>query len=160
QVRIAAIGALGRVGDASCLTSLLDIALEEDTELVESAKAALGDLPGDKVDREIISRLGQAQGKIYPLLLEVVGQRRIEAVPGLLKAGENPEKFARSPALPALGATVALDRLAVLIAQVVKPRFAEDAKVAQQALMTASIRMPDREGCAGQLAAAVDRASS
>jgi HEAT repeat protein len=159
-VRLAAIGALARVGDATCLSPLLDIALESDDDLVQSAKAALGALPGEKVDKEIVARLSKAQGKIYPLLIEVVGQRRIDAVADLLKAVENSDKTVRSAALTALGATVDLDRLSVLIAQVVKPKFAEDAKTAQQALMTASIRMPDREGCAGQLAAAADRASS
>src|SRR5262245_38570162 len=160
QVRVAAIGALGRVGDATCLSPLLDIAGESDDELVKSAKSALGELPGDKIDKEIVSRLSKAQGKIYPLLIEVVGQRRIDAIADLLKAVDHSDKAVRSAALTALGATVDLDRLSVLIAQVLKPKFAEDAKAAQQALMTASIRMPDREGCAGQLAGAVDRASS
>jgi HEAT repeat protein len=159
-VRLAAIGALGRVGDATCLSPLLDIAGESDDELVKSAKSALGELPGDKVDKEIVARLSKSEGKIYPLLIEVVGRRRIDAIADLLKAMEHSDKAVRGAALTALGATVDLDRLSVLITQVVKPKFAEDAKAAQQALMTASIRMPDREGCAGQLAAAVDRASS
>jgi HEAT repeat protein len=160
QVRLAAIGALGRVGDATCLSPLLDVAGEPDDELVKSAKNSLGELPGDNIDKEIVSRLSKAQGKIYPLLIEVVGQRRIDAIGDLLKAVDHSDKAVRSAALAALGATVDLDRLSVLIVQVVKPKFAEDAKAAQQALMTASIRMPDREGCAGQLASAVDRASS
>ena len=159
-VRLAAIGALGRVGDATCLSPLLDIAGESDDELVKSAKGALGELPGDKVDKEIVARLSKAQGKIYPLLIEVVGQRRIDAISDLLKAVDHSDKAVRGAALAALGSTVDLDRLSVLIVQVVKPKFAEDAKAAQQALMTASIRMPDREACAGQLASAVDRASS
>jgi HEAT repeat protein len=160
QVRLAAISALGRVGDATCLSPLLDIAGESDDELVKSAKTALGELPGDKIDKEIVARLSKAQGKIYPLLIEVVGQRRIDAIADLLKAVDHSDKDVRSAALAALGATVDLDRLSVLIVQVVKPKFAEDAKAAHQALMTASIRMPDREACAGQLASAVDRASS
>src|SRR5262249_46722047 len=109
---------------------------------------------------EIVARLSTAQGKIYPLLIEVVGQRRIDAIADLLKAMEHSDNAVRGAALTALGATVDLDRLSVLIAQVVKPKFAEDAKAAQQALLKASIRMPDREACAGQLAAAVDRAAS
>jgi HEAT repeat protein len=160
QVRLAAIGALGRVGDATCLSPLLDIALESDDDLVQSSKATLARLPGEKIDGEIVARLSKAQGKIYPLLIEVVGQRRIDAIADLLKAMEHSDKTVRGAALTALGATVDLDRLSVLITQVVKPKFAEDVKAAHQALMTASIRMPDREACAGQLAAAVDRASS
>jgi hypothetical protein len=72
---------------------------------------------------------------------------------------DHSDKEVRSAALTALGATVDLKRLPVLIAQVVKPKNADDAKVAQTALKTACIRMPDREGCAAELAAAVDRSA-
>jgi len=159
-VRLAAIGALGRVGDASCLSPLLEIALEEDDEVAASAKAALGDLPGENVDQDIIARLSKAKGKTYPLLIEVVGQRRIDAVADLVKAVGHADKTVRTAALTALGATVDLKRLSVLIAQVVKPAHDEDSEVAQQALKTACVRMPEREECAGELAASIDRTSS
>ena len=72
----------GRVGDASCLSPLLEIAIESDAELVQTAKAALADLPGEKVDKDIVARLAKAEGKMYLLLIELVGQRRIDAVDG------------------------------------------------------------------------------
>lgn len=156
-VRIAAIGALGRLGDASTLSPLVEIALGSDPEVVQSAKTALADLPGEKVDREIAARLSKAEGKSYPLLIELVGQRRIDAVPDLVKAVDNSDKTVRSAALTALGAVVDLKRLSVLISPVVKPRNADDAKVAELALKTACVRMPDREACADQLAMALER---
>jgi HEAT repeat protein len=157
-VRLAAIGALGRVGDASCLSPLLNIALESDADLVQTAKGALSDLPGDSVDKDIVSRLSKADGKMYPLLIELVGQRRIEAVSLLLKALDNSDRTVRRAALTSLGSTVPAKSLSVLIAQAVAPKFAEDAPVAQKALKEASVRMPDREACATELAAAFDRA--
>jgi HEAT repeat protein len=159
-VRLAAIGALGRVGDASCLSPLLEIAIDADADLVLSARTALGELPGEKVDAEIVARLSKAKGKIYPLLIELVGQRRIEAMSELLKALDNSDKVVRSAALTALGATVAPKGLTVLVSQVVSPRHVEDAAVAQQALRTASTRMPDREACAEELAMALERAQA
>ena len=36
-VRVAAVSALGRVGDASCLAPLLDIAIESDADLAQAA---------------------------------------------------------------------------------------------------------------------------
>jgi hypothetical protein len=48
----------------------------------------------------------------------------------------------------------------VLIAQVTAPKDSETAVLAQTALKTAAVRMPDREACAAQLAAAFDRAPS
>lgn len=159
QVRVAAIGALGRVGNASCLSPLLEIALESDADLVQTAKASLAELPGENVDQDILARLATAEGKVYPVLIELVGQRRIAAVEELVKALDHSDKTVRSAALTSLGTTVPAKKLSVLVSQVVAPKHAEDAPVAQQALKTASIRMPDREACAEELAAAMERSS-
>jgi HEAT repeat protein len=156
-VRLSAIGALRRVGDASCLSPLLDVSQESDAELAKAAKEALAELPGDKVDKEIVSRLAKADIKSYPLLLDLVGQRLIEADAALLKAADHTDKNVRSAAFIALGKTLTAKNLGQLIGQIVKPKRTEDAQVAQQALKTACIRMPDREACAEQLALALDR---
>jgi HEAT repeat protein len=157
QVRLAAISALGRVGDASCLSTLLDAALDADADLSQSAMGALAGLASEKVDAQIVALLPKAEGKSYPLLIELVGQRRIDAVPELLKALDDSDQVVRSAALTALGETVALNRLSILVSQVVAPKYSEDAQVAQQALKAASVRMPDREACAAELATALQR---
>ena len=156
-VRLAAISALSRVGDASSLTTLLEIAVDADEDLALAAKATLADLPGEKVDAKIAELLPNAKGKSYPLLIDLVGQRRIEATPALLKALNNADAKIRSSALVALGETVTLKDLSVLITQVASPKNADDAAVAQQALKAASVRMPDREACATELSAALGR---
>lgn len=156
-VRLAALGALGRVGDATCLSPLLAVALDADAELSQTAKSALAELPGENVNSEVLSRLAKAEGKLYPVLLALVGDRRIEAIPMLLKALDHSDSAVRSAALTSLGNTVPAKNLSVLIAQVVSPKHAADEAVAQQALKAASIRMPDREACATELAAALER---
>ncbi len=72
-VRLAALEALGRVGDASCLSPLLEIGVESDAAISQAAKAAAAELPAGKVDAEIVARLPAAHGKTLPLLLELVG---------------------------------------------------------------------------------------
>ncbi len=57
----------------------------------------------------------------------------------------------------ALGETVSLKQLSVLIDQVVSPKNNAEDTEAQKALKAASIRMADREACAQELPAAVDR---
>lgn len=160
EVRLSAIDALGRVGNVSCLASLLKIAVEENEELAKGSKETLAEIPGDDVNARIVALIPKAEGKTYPLLLQLVGERRIEAIPLLLKAVAHSDKDVRSAALIALGETVPLKSLSVLITQVVTPKFPEDAPVAQQALKAASIRMADREACATELSAAVERAST
>ena len=159
-VRLSAVDALARVGDVTCLNSLLKIAIDKDPELSAAAKATLAELPGDDVNAQIVALLPKAEGATYPLLIELVGKRRIEAVPQLLVALDNSTSSVRTAALVALGETVSLQQLSVLIDQVVAPKKSEDAEIAQKALKAASIRMADREACAKELSAAVDRVKS
>jgi len=156
-VRIAAVNALGRVGDASCLPPLLELALDSEPTLAQAAKAALAELPSAGVDKEVVARLAQADGKMYTLLIELVGNRRIDALADLLKALEHSDSAVRTAALTSLGYTVPAQNLRVLVSQFVAPKHAEDAPVAQQALKVACVRMPDREACATELTKAMER---
>jgi HEAT repeat protein len=157
-VRLAAIAALGRIGNASCLTILLGAALESDSELAQAARQALAKVPGQGVEQDLLARLDKAEGKMYAVLIELVGARRLDAMPALFKALDHSDRTVRSAALIAVGETVSARNLSALISRVVTPKYAEDAAVAQQALTAACIRMPDREACAAELAAAFDRA--
>jgi len=159
QVRLAAIAALGRVGDASCLAPLLEVALESDGELSTAAKEALVSLPGETVNKDIAAKLAKAEGKMYPLLIELVGQRQIEASEALLKALKHSDKEVRASALTSLGNTASQKYLSVLVNHVVKPTSPDDAPAAQAALKAAAIRMADRDACAAELTAALDRSS-
>ena len=159
-VRLSAINALARVGDASCLPELLKIAIETNAELAQAAKTSLADLPGDTVDTQVLTLLESSKGPMVPVLLELVAKRRIDAVPALLKMLNDSDATLRGIALTALGETIQLDQLSVLIDQAVAPKFAVDQASAQLALKAASVRMPDREACAAQLAAAFESDSS
>jgi HEAT repeat protein len=160
QVRISAIDALRRVGDQSCLAVLLQTATEDDGELASAAKATLAGLPGAKIDKEIASMLPNASDNLQPLLLHLIGQRRINAVDDVVAALGHSDPEIRSAALYALGETVALDDLPVLISQVISPKHPDDAESAQQALMVASVRMPDRDKCTTELVKAMNQAPS
>ncbi len=133
EVRLSAIDALRRVGDDSCLADLLKIAVDPDADLAQSAQATLADLPGANVDSRIVAMLPEAKANTYPLLLQLIGQRRIDALPDVLKALDHSDQAVRSAALVALGETVALDRLSLLIGQVVDPKHPEDVPVATRA---------------------------
>jgi HEAT repeat protein len=157
-VRIAAIDFIGRLGDATSLPTLLEVATDSDAELSQSAKAALAGLPGETVNAEIVALLPNAEGRTLPVLIELVGQRRIDATPALVKAVDHRDAAVRGAALTALGATVGLKELPVLVSQVVTPKNSEDAQVAARALRAACVRMPDREACAAAVTAAMPNA--
>ncbi|MDH3718527.1 MAG: HEAT repeat domain-containing protein, partial [Planctomycetota bacterium] len=156
--RIGAIGVLRNAGDPSAVPALLEIASDDDAEVAGTAQAALAAMAGKQIDAQITRRLDQAQGKTRAVLIQLVGQRRIDATPALLKAVDDPDALIRQAALTALGETIGQDNLSLLIAHVVSPQHAEDAPVAEKALRAACVRMPDGTACAAQLAAALAEA--
>jgi hypothetical protein len=85
----------------------------------------------------------------------VVSDRRIAAVPEMLRLVASPDPAVRGVAYEALGNVVDLGNLNVLIEQAVKPRDPGDAEAARKAVKQAAIRMADRDACADKLAAAV-----
>jgi len=158
EVRLSAIAALGRVGDTTCVSPLIAVASEQDPELIDAALTALADLPDQSISNDILAQIPKSKGKVLEVLLSVVGKRRIEATPLLVKATSDSDKSVRAAALKSLGETIPADGLAVLISQVVAPTYAEDAEVALLALKTAAVRMPDREACAGEIVKAMEKA--
>ncbi|MDZ4848168.1 MAG: HEAT repeat domain-containing protein [Pirellulaceae bacterium] len=159
DVRIAAMSAMSRFGNATCVEPILKIALEKDADLRSPAKEAIAAIPDDAVDKEVIARLPNATGDMQLFLIEVIGQRRIEATSELVKALESSDGSIRKASLEALGSTVPQKKISILIQQVVSPKVADDVAIAKQALETAAIRMPDREVCSAELAAAMTGAS-
>ncbi|TWU33697.1 HEAT repeat domain-containing protein [Novipirellula artificiosorum] len=159
NVRVAAIRALQSIGDVTCVNGLLQSATDEDSEVATAAKTALAKLAGRDVDDEIVVRLDQADGAARRVLIDLVGMRRIAAVPALLKAVDASDAATREAALTALGQVAELDDLSVLIDRVNHPKNASDAEPAQSALRAACVRMGDREACAAKLGEAMNDAS-
>jgi len=152
-VRLAALEAAGRIGNASAVDPLL--VLCTDAAVADAARAAVVALPGEAVDRVVIGRLSGASPTLLPVLLKVVGARRIAAVPQIAPLVSSGDAATRSATLEALGNVVDLANLKLLIDAVQKPRDPADAEAAQKALLTACVRMPDREACADVLATAI-----
>jgi HEAT repeat protein len=156
-VRIAALRMMGRSGDLSCIGEVLEAVTADDPEISQMAASIVAESREAGVDDLLRCRLsGEAEGKARKALIEVVGRRRVAAaLPMLLEAADDPDAAIRSAALTALGATVGMKDLPLLIARTVKPRDAEEAKAAEDALRAACVRMPDREACAEKLVAAL-----
>jgi len=158
EVRIAALGVLPRLGDVTLVEPLLQIAAGIDAELALAAKSAVAGLPGEQVDADLKSRLASAQDVASPVLIEIIGLRRIESTPELIKLSGHSDAAVRRAAFAALGATIGLKDLSVLISEVTSPRHPDDAQAARQALLAACIRMPEGDACADQLALAMANA--
>ncbi|MDG2015445.1 MAG: HEAT repeat domain-containing protein, partial [Pirellulaceae bacterium] len=78
-VQLYAIEALGRVGNRECLDTLMEIATASDSDSSTAAKGALAALPGVAIDQQILKLLPRSEGDNYRLLIELIGQRRLQA---------------------------------------------------------------------------------
>jgi HEAT repeat protein len=159
--RNVALRALGRLGDAASVPVLLEAALDADAGVAQTAIAVLADMPGAEIDRDLASRLLQAEGPSRRVLIELAGRRPIVgATASLRKAANDPDGPTRAAALTALGATIEFADLDVLIQCVAQPREGDDAAVAETALATACQRMADREAATAKLIAALSPAAA
>jgi len=153
--RIAALAALGRVGDATVIDPLLAEATATDPDVAEAARLAAAALPGDAVGSTIRAKLATADARLLPVVVGLVGTRRIPAARELLPLVAHRDAAVRKAAIESLGPVIDLADLGVLIDAVVKPRDPAEAEVAAKSLRQACTRMADREACAEKLAAAI-----
>jgi HEAT repeat protein len=158
ETRVAGMRALARLGDASAVPVLIGAAQAEG-EVARAAQDALASLQGKEIDAAIVGMLEQGDAKLRPVLIELVGRRRItSAVSALRKAADEPDETVRAAAIQALGKTVSLEDLPVLMDRLVRPKSPQDKALVQEALKSACVRMPDRDACAVKLVESLARA--
>ncbi|MCA9213786.1 MAG: hypothetical protein KDB27_12015 [Planctomycetales bacterium] len=157
SIRASVMDVLGRIGDKSCLETILNATADSETAVAEAAAAALTTLPDPSVDDEIVSRLDAATDATRLALLRAIGARRIHATEKLTAMMAASSQSIREAALAALGTTVTPGELSILIDRVVAND--RDQTAAHKALLTAAVRMPDREACAAELSSSLSTAS-
>jgi HEAT repeat protein len=90
SVRIAALKAVGQLGDASSVSLLSDRAAQTTGEEQKSARESLYRLRGQQVDQAILAAIPAAQPDVKIELIQSVGQRNILAgIPVLLKTAKD-----------------------------------------------------------------------
>ena len=135
HVQVAAMGALERFGNVSCVPALLEVAGGADAEAAQIAKATLAKLPGQDVDADLAGRLPQAAGKTRQALIEAVGQRRIiAALPAIVGCAADPDAEVRGAAVAAIGAIGGEKQIADLVKVLQKADAKEHAGI-EDALM-------------------------
>jgi len=159
QLRLLAFRALKRVGDASCVPSLLDAAAEDSVEVSQAAMESLESLQDKSVDDQLAARLSEAQGKMRIVLIELVGRRRTAAAaPALWLAADDADLAVRVAALAGLGAVIETADLPKLIARLAATKEEREATALDKAMLDVCLRSEDREAVAAQLAAAMPTA--
>ena len=104
KLQLAAVGVLDRRGDPASLPVLLELAAGGDAELGQAALAAVARLPGNGMDADLLTRLSQSSGAMRRVLLDLAGQRRIEAaLPAMVESAGDADAEVRAAAVKALG---------------------------------------------------------
>lgn len=142
EVRVAALQALGKVGDASAVPLLANAAAAKSLESA-SARKSLYRLSGLNVDETIVAGVASAAPEVQVELILAVNQRRIKAAaPTLLQAAKSPEAPVRLEAIRALK-TVAEERhLAGLVELLVQAPNAAERNELQQAVIAVALLTP------------------
>ena len=150
HVRLAAMGAMERFGNASCVAALLEAAIESDAEVAQKAKGTLTKLSGQDVDADLLTRLPQAAGKMRQAIIELAGQRRITAaLPAIVRGVDDADAGVRGAAVEALGA-LGDDKQVADLVRVLRKADANEQAGIEKALMTVSGR--GGAACAAHLA--------
>jgi len=158
DARLAAVHVLGQIGDASAVPVLL-AAAQEGGSLGEAAIESLTSLKGAEVDQGIARGLGEAEGTLRAVLVELVGRRGIRsAAPVLLKDVRSEDAEVRVAAITALGLTAEFEQLDVLIQALLGAQTEAETQAARTALLLACPRMPQRDATAEKLLAALPNA--
>ena len=178
-VRVAAIAALGFLGepdDARCLLELLSAAAPAERE---AARASLVRVSGPTVSAEIAAALSQAQpaagntaqpaagntaqpaARNTPLrvtLIEILAARRaLDVLPAVLAAATDDDAAVRAAAMTALGQLAGSEQIPGMVQAVLRAEPGAERAAAEKAIMFVCRRTDDAEKRAEPLLAAIDR---
>ncbi len=156
QVQVAALEALGTLGNTTCLTQLVELHESSSEPTVRSAAwEALRALPGAEVNSALAELARTAEGQRLGSLIELVGERQMSAVSLLQSATHSEDQAIRGAAWLALGRTVEPKDLQLLIEAFLAPAHAEDRASIAAGLRKAAVRMPDSTITVRELANAI-----
>lgn len=111
-ISLAAVSALGRLGNASSVAQLAELAGKAEGEMQSAARRSLADLRGPDIDNAIVGTIEKAEPAVRRELLRALGDRRAkESVPALLLAAKDKDETVRAQAYTALGRLAAADHL-------------------------------------------------
>lgn len=141
SVRLAALEALGKLGDVSCVTLLAKRLAHAEASEVAIIRKGLDGLPDNRVNRAIIRQAGKPNPKVQVQLLQSLTVRNAtESVPLLLKLTQSSDRKVRVESFRALSELASLDDVPTLLDQALDAD-ASDSKDAEGALIKLTRRL-------------------
>ncbi len=145
EVRLAAIRATARLGDASCVGKLAAIAAEKGPA-AKAAADSLHALTGPGVDGAILNQMKSAKPAVLIQLIEAVVERDIsDTVQPLLRAADSPDNKVRMAAYEALGKVGDTHDIVALVDRLINIDDDAVRRAAEKALVAVARRAPEGE---------------
>jgi HEAT repeat protein len=141
-LRLVAVTVIERLGNLSSVPALVQVAMDQDSQISQAAVGALTRLSAEGVDKAVVSSLQNSTGRQREVLIRVAGQRQImDALPAILASAEAKDPTVRTAALKALGSIGTESELPSLIKMLDNSAQA-DREDLESALVAISSRHP------------------
>jgi HEAT repeat protein len=156
-VRVAAIAALGFLGEQADLRFLLPLLSADSKAEKSAARAALVRLRGEGVPPAIAALLKQPPTAVRVALIEILASRRaLDTIADLLAAAVDTEPLVRAAAMSALGQMAGSEHIPGMLQGVLKAEKGHEREAAERAVMTVCGRTADAEKRADPLLSALN----
>ena len=156
SVRIAALRALGQLGDDSSVELLAQAAAGAKGAEQKAARDSLYRLRGQNVDKVILVAIPKVEAKTKVELISSVGQRNITAgVATLLETAKDSDRKVRTGSLRTLKIVAGPENLPALVELLIKAKSSSDRTEAQKTIAAVAHRIADKNRQAASVLAAL-----
>ncbi len=160
-VRVAALTALGPLGEPADMPLLLKSLSEGPEAEQNAAKASLGRLKGDKLNAEIAAQLKDASPALRSALSDILGTRRAyDIVPALLPGAVDADQAVRMASMAALERLAGLEQIPDLLAGVLRAEAGPERDAAEKTVVAVCGRLDDKNERAAPVLAAFAKRSA
>jgi len=159
-VKLAAVRAMGKLGDASTLATLVPLATGTGP-LAEEAARSLDRLPAADVNAGLVGMAEKGDAKARAQVLRSLGARRVTtAVPVMLKAAGDAEAAVRLAAIQALDLVIDEKSAPALVGIVAKAKADDERQAGEKALGSLCTRAAGKEACVEAILAGIGTAET
>jgi len=159
-VKLAALRAMGKLGDASTLAALVPLTAGTGP-LADEARRSVDRLPAANVNPALVAMADKGDAKTRAQVIRALGARRVmTAVPVILKAAEDADPAVRLAAVQALDLVVDEKSAPALVNLVVKAKADDERQAAEKALGSLCTRAANKETCVDAILAGIGAADT
>lgn len=160
-VRLAAIGAVGQLGQASAIAPLFGLLNDQDAEIADAALGALAGLPEAQVNERVLQNLATPNTTKKELLIRLVGERHLaEAMPVLLQSLGDADPAVRKAAIKSYGEFAGMNELPRVLELLNTTTDTQEIQIVEKVLNAICAEASDSDAVVTRLAAAMPMANA